>query len=89
MLFNVYFHQMDHSLAFEKFISDKLNHVMKHLPKLRNVKVIVDKNAGAINKFGIKMIAKLGAKEVCLHGNNKNIYLAANEVIRKLKEFNQ
>lgn len=84
MLYNVVFHNVDRSSAFENFVNDKIDKLLHRMPRLRNLKFIVEKSSQRLNQFNFKMIGLLNGKEFVLHSEDKDLHLAANRVFSKL-----
>ena len=86
MKYNLSYHHVDHSGAFEEFLDEKLIN-MKHLMKgIGHIDFIADKDSDEF-KFSVNIKSQHNQ----FHSSDKaaNIYQAASKVIPKMKSWLQ
>ena len=84
MKYNLSYHHVDHSKAFEEFLNSKIKKMNHLLSKVGHAEFVADKDA---NNF--KFSVNIKSKHSDFHGSDKaeNIYQAASKVFPKMKAW--
>lgn len=82
MNYNLSYHHVDHSNAFDSFVAQKVEHMHKLLNRVGSLEFVADKNG---RDFSFSAHLKANKKEFYFKSNAENIYEAAAKVMARMR----